>query len=242
MQPPLHVLVVDDEEDVQWLFKQRFRRAIKAGRLVFHFAFSGEEALRYLKQAGAAGIVLVLSDINMPGMSCFEAAKRLQASHPDLPIVFLSAYWNDAFIEQAQGVGACGLMSKSEEPDILIDAIRTVVDGGVFLSEEVRSRFQEDPSSEGSPEKDNTPGAPVSAGATSGGKTRLSALTPREVDVLRWVGMGQSRKQMAAQLGISDNTVAVHTNRIMKKLDIHDRVGLARFAIKIGLSPLDESV
>ena len=52
--------------------------------------------------------------------------------------------------------------------------------------------------------------------------------------------MGQSRKQMAAQLGISENTVAVHTNRIMRKLDIHDRVGLARFAIKIGLSPLDE--
>lgn len=168
---------------------------------------------------------VIVMDINMPGMSCFEAAKRLKESHPDLPLMFLSAYWNDAFIEQAQGVSACGLLSKSDEPDLLIHAIRTVVDGGVFLSEEVRGRFESE-----SDEHD-----PVEAL-----KTKLSTLTPREVDVLRWVGMGQSRKQMAAQLGISENTVAVHTNRIMRKLDIHDRVGLARFSIKIGLSPLDE--
>lgn len=176
-----------------------------------------------LALAEANGFDVIIMDINMPGMSCFEAAKRLQTTHPDLPLVFLSAYWNDAFIEQAQGVGAVGLLSKSDEPDLLIKAIRTVVDGGVFLSDEVRGRFESE-----------------NGEAPDESKTKLSTLTPREVDVLRWVGMGQSRKQMAAQLGISENTVAVHTNRIMRKLDIHDRVGLARFAIKIGLSPLDE--
>jgi DNA-binding NarL/FixJ family response regulator len=176
-----------------------------------------------LALAEANGFDVIIMDINMPGMSCFEAGKRLQTSHPDLPLVFLSAYWNDAFIEQAQGVGAVGLLSKSDEPDLLIKAIRTVVDGGVFLSDEVRGRFESD-----------------NGDAPDESKTKLSTLTPREVDVLRWVGMGQSRKQMAAQLGISENTVAVHTNRIMRKLDIHDRVGLARFSIKIGLSPLDE--
>ena len=178
-----------------------------------------------LALAQANGFDVIVMDINMPGMSCFEAAKRLQVSHPDLPVVFLSAYWNDAFIEQAQGVGAVGLLSKSDEPDLLINAIRTVVDGGVFLSDEVRGRFESESANGDAPDES---------------KTKLSTLTPREVDVLRWVGMGQSRKQMAAQLGISENTVAVHTNRIMRKLDIHDRVGLARFAIKIGLSPLDE--
>lgn len=167
---------------------------------------------------------IMVMDINMPGMSVFEAAKRLQITNPELPLLFLSAYWNDAFIEQAQSVGAVGLLSKSDEPEVLIEAIRSVMDGSVILSEEVRGRFKEE-----------------SAGtAPDEHKTKLSTLTPREVDVLRWVGMGQSRKQMANQLGISENTVAVHTNRIMRKLDIHDRVGLARFAIKIGLSPLDE--
>lgn len=212
------VLLVDDHVIVRDSLARRLED--EPDLEVPHTAGDADEGLAL---AEANGFDVIVMDINMPGMSCFEAAKRLQTSHPDLPLVFLSAYWNDAFIEQAQGVGAVGLLSKSDEPDLLINAIRTVVDGGVFLSDEVRGRFESD-----------------SGEAPDESKTKLSTLTPREVDVLRWVGMGQSRKQMAAQLGISENTVAVHTNRIMRKLDIHDRVGLARFAIKIGLSPLDE--
>lgn len=212
------VLLVDDHVIVRDSLARRLED--EPDLEVPHTAGDADEGLAL---AEANGFDVIVMDINMPGMSCFEAAKRLQTSHPDLPLVFLSAYWNDAFIEQAQGVGAVGLLSKSDEPDLLINAIRTVVDGGVFLSDEVRGRFESD-----------------SGEAPDESKTKLSTLTPREVDVLRWVGMGQSRKQMASQLGISENTVAVHTNRIMRKLDIHDRVGLARFAIKIGLSPLDE--
>lgn len=176
-----------------------------------------------LKMALADGYHVVVMDINMPGMSCFEAARRIKEKQKELPLVFLSAFWNDTFIEQATGVGAVGLLSKSEPPERLIQAIRVVVDGGVFFSEEVRSRIRFDQSN---------PDDPTDI------RTRLNMLTPREIDVLRSVGMGQSRKDIGAALGISDNTVAVHTNRIMRKLDIHDRVGLARFAIKCGLSPL----
>lgn len=211
------VLLIDDHLIVRDSLARRLED--EPDLEVPHTAGDADEGLAL---AEANGYDVIVMDINMPGMSCFEAAKRLQTSHPELPVVFLSAYWNDAFIEQAQGVGACGLLSKSDEPDLLINAIRTVVDGGVFLSDEVRGRFESE------------------TGNADESKTKLSTLTPREVDVLRWVGMGQSRKQMAAQLGISENTVAVHTNRIMRKLDIHDRVGLARFSIKIGLSPLDE--
>ncbi|MEM6257749.1 MAG: response regulator transcription factor [Planctomycetota bacterium] len=212
------ILLIDDHVIVRDSLARRLED--EPDLEVPHTAGDADEGLAL---AQANGFDVIVMDINMPGMSCFEAAKRLQTSHPDLPVVFLSAYWNDAFIEQAQGVGAVGLLSKSDEPDLLINAIRTVVDGGVFLSDEVRGRFESETGD--SPDES---------------KTKLSTLTPREVDVLRWVGMGQSRKQMAAQLGISENTVAVHTNRIMRKLDIHDRVGLARFSIKIGLSPLDE--
>lgn len=214
------VLLIDDHVIVRDSLARRLED--EPDLEVPHTAGDADEGLLLAQDNGYDVIVM---DINMPGMSCFEAAKRLQVSHPDLPVVFLSAYWNDAFIEQAQGVGACGLLSKSDEPDLLINAIRTVVDGGVFLSDEVRGRFESETAEADNPDES---------------KTKLSTLTPREVDVLRWVGMGQSRKQMAAQLGISENTVAVHTNRIMRKLDIHDRVGLARFSIKIGLSPLDE--
>jgi len=214
------ILLVDDHVIVRDSLARRLED--EPDLEVPHTAGDADEGL---KLAEANGFDVIVMDINMPGMSCFEAGKRLQASHPDLPLVFLSAYWNDAFIEQAQGVGAVGFLSKSDEPDLLINAIRTVVDGGVFFSDEVRGKFESETGNGDPPDEF---------------KTKLSTLTPREVDVLRWVGMGQSRKQMAAQLGISENTVAVHTNRIMKKLDIHDRVGLARFSIKIGLSPLDE--
>lgn len=214
------VLLVDDHVIVRDSLARRLED--EADLAVPHTAGDADQAMQLVMDHDFDVIVM---DINMPGTSCFEAAKRLQITDPDLPLLFLSAYWNDAFIEQAQGVDAHALLSKSDEPELLIHAIRTVVDGGVYLSEEVRSRFQD---TADDPEHPDTL------------KTKLSTLTPREVDVLRWVGMGQSRKEMAVQLGISENTVAVHTNRIMRKLDIHDRVGLARFAIKIGLSPLDE--
>ena len=112
MQNPIHVLVVDDEEDVQWLFKQRFRRNIKAGRLAFHFVFSGEEALRYLKQDGTASIVLVLSDINMPGMTGLDLLRTIKQDFDGLPVHMITAYGNDETYRKALAYGADGYLTK----------------------------------------------------------------------------------------------------------------------------------
>jgi CheY-like chemotaxis protein len=87
----LKVLVVDDEEDVQWLFKQQFRREIRAGQISFHFAFSGEEALTYMRSVGRAQIVLVFSDINMPGMTGLELLKHLRDEFGNLPVHMITA-------------------------------------------------------------------------------------------------------------------------------------------------------
>ena len=112
MQTPIHVLIVDDEEDVQWLFKQRFRREIKAGRLVFHFAFSGEEALTYLRQEGAASVVLVLSDINMPGMTGLDLLRAIKQDFEGLPVHMITAYGNDETYRKALAYGADGYLTK----------------------------------------------------------------------------------------------------------------------------------
>ena len=112
MQTPIHVLIVDDEEDVQWLFKQRFRREIKAGRLAFHFAFSGEEALAYLRQEGAASIVLVLSDINMPGMTGLELLRTIKQDFTGLPVHMITAYGSDETYQKALAYGAYGYLAK----------------------------------------------------------------------------------------------------------------------------------
>ena len=112
MQTPIHVLIVDDEEDVQWLFKQRFRREIKAGRLVFHFVFSGEEALAYLRQEGAASVVLVLSDINMPGMTGLELLRTIKQDFTGLPVHMITAYGSDETYQKALDYGADGYLTK----------------------------------------------------------------------------------------------------------------------------------
>ncbi len=119
MQTTIHVLVVDDEEDVQWLFKQRFRREIKAGRLALHFAFSGEEALTYLKQEGGASIVLVLSDINMPGMTGLELLRLIKHDFTGLPVHMITAYGNDETYQKALAYGADGYLTKPLDFDQL---------------------------------------------------------------------------------------------------------------------------
>ncbi len=119
MQTPIHVLIVDDEEDVQWLFKQRFRREIKAGRLVFHFAFSGEEALAYLRREGAASVVLVLSDINMPGMTGLELLRLIKHDFTGLPVHMITAYGSDETYQKALAYGADGYLTKPLDFDQL---------------------------------------------------------------------------------------------------------------------------
>lgn len=106
------ILIVDDERDVEWLFRQRFRRELRRGELAFAFAFSGDEALRYLRDGGAAGLVLVLSDINMPGMTGLELLKHIKAEHPELKVVMITAYGDEHNHETALSYGADDYFTK----------------------------------------------------------------------------------------------------------------------------------
>ena len=115
MQAPtinILILVVDDEEDVQILFKQKFRKEIKKGLLYFDFALCAEDALNYLQQERAASVVLILSDINMPGMNGLELLKIIKAEYPDLKVFMLTAYSNDQNQQLAQEYGADDYLTK----------------------------------------------------------------------------------------------------------------------------------
>lgn len=118
-EPPRHdetatekILIVDDEQDVEWLFRQQFRRELRRGELAFAFAFSGAEALRYLRDGGAAGVVLVLSDINMPGMTGLELLKHIKAEHPELKVVMVTAYGDEHNHQTALSQGADDYFTK----------------------------------------------------------------------------------------------------------------------------------
>jgi len=88
----LLVLVVDDEPDVELLFRQQFRHDLRAGRFAMEFAQSGPAALQRLADATGVSIILILSDINMPGMSGLELLPKAKAARPDVPIVMITAY------------------------------------------------------------------------------------------------------------------------------------------------------
>lgn len=109
----MQVLVVDDEEDVRPLFEQRFRREIRAGELQFTFALSGEEALDYLHQHPQE-VVLILSDINMPGMSGLELLRRIRQEYASVPpaIMMITAYSDEENYQQAMQYGANDFLTK----------------------------------------------------------------------------------------------------------------------------------
>jgi CheY-like chemotaxis protein len=108
----LLILVVDDEPDVEALFRQQFRREIRAGRFVMDFAASAMQALDRIGTEGDATLILLLSDINMPGMTGLELLPRVKAIRPDLPIIMITAYGDAATLRRATEAGADGVFGK----------------------------------------------------------------------------------------------------------------------------------
>ncbi len=106
------ILVVDDEPDVEDLFRQQFRRDIRAGRFTMEFAESGDSALQKISDANAVPLILILSDVNMPGMSGLELLPKAKASRPDVPVIMITAYGDGDTRRRALEGGAEALLTK----------------------------------------------------------------------------------------------------------------------------------
>ena len=101
----LSILVVDDEADVAELFRQRFRREVREGRYQLHFAASGEEGLLRVAELGPE-LIVILSDINMPGMDGLTLLREIKQRRPELPVVMVTAYGDDERVRTAEHLGA----------------------------------------------------------------------------------------------------------------------------------------
>ena len=108
----LLILVVDDEPDVEVLFRQQFRRDLRANRFAMEFAQSAPMALQRITDAGDRSLILILSDINMPGMSGLELLPKAKAVRPDVPIIMITAYGDAETKRQALERGAEALLTK----------------------------------------------------------------------------------------------------------------------------------
>lgn len=163
---------------------------------------------------------LVVMDIDMPGMSSFEAARQIKESLPSTRVLFLSAYVQDGFISQALDVQACGYATKGGTPDVLLTCIRRVLAGKTCFAPDVENRLEID-------------AAGISLCACR--RSRIDLLTPREREILAYLAKGLSKKEIARVAAVSVKTVEHHCEHIMRKLEIHDRVELTRFAVREGL-------
>jgi CheY-like chemotaxis protein len=106
------VLVVDDEPDVAEMFRQRFRREARQGTYVLHFAASGEEALDKLADGVRPELIVILSDINMPGMDGLSLLREIKTRRPDLPVMMVTAYGDDERRRCARELGAFEFITK----------------------------------------------------------------------------------------------------------------------------------
>lgn len=163
---------------------------------------------------------LVVLDIDMPGLSPFSVARHIRDELPATRVVFLSAYLRDSYLAQALDANAAGYLVKDEPPEAIVQGLRRAGQGRVAFSPTVYARLSVGRGT-----------ATMSAAPAA----RLALLTPRELETLRYLANGLSRKEIARTMTISHKTVEQHCEHLMQKLDIHDRVDLARYAIREGL-------
>jgi CheY-like chemotaxis protein len=123
------ILVVDDEPDVEMLFRQQFRRDLRSGRFVMEFAHSAPEALQCISEARNASLILILSDINMPGMTGLELLPKAKAARPDVPVIMITAYGDAETKRKAMEGGAEALLTKPIDFVLLRNEIDTRVAG-----------------------------------------------------------------------------------------------------------------
>jgi len=211
------ILLVDDQEMMREALAQHL-----SSQMGFDVVASVSNHQLAIDAARETQPDIALLDIEVPGLDCFAAAREISEVSPGTRILFLSAFCRDHYIEQALEVNAVGYIVKGEEPTVLHRAIETTIQGGTYFSEEVESRLVLG-------ENGLTLAQP--------GSTRAASLTKREREILRYIAVGMSKKEVASLVDLSVRTVDAHVRNIMTKLDLHDRVELARFAIREGIAP-----
>ena len=183
-------------------------------------AGDGHEAVRLAQELSPDVVVM---DIAMPGLNGVEATRQILAARPATKVVILSLYSADRpLIADSFRVGASGYLPKEASVDELATAIRTVVQGKVYISPSVEKVVLEalrHPQSDGSV---------------------YWLLTPREREVLQELAEGHAMKQIAIHLDVSVKTVETHRRQIMDKLNLHSVAELTKYAIRQGLSTVDE--
>lgn len=176
---------------------------------------------------------IVILDIEMPGADSFEAADRLRHRFPSARVVFLSAHIRDGYIAAAYKCGALGYFAKSDDLEAIVQGLIEIAHnpaGAFVLGPKIREHCRPQQPTVSAFHSHNPHGAGLAP------PTPLESLSARELEVLRLIGKGRNRNQIASDLSRSAKTIDGHQVRIMRKLKISTRAELMRFAIREGLA------
>jgi DNA-binding NarL/FixJ family response regulator len=209
----IRVLLADDHALVRAGIRSLLERL--DGIEVVAEAGDGHETLRL---AGVHHPDVVLMDIGMPGLNGLEAAGRLAKEGSSSRVLILSMHTSEEYVLKALRSGAAGYLIKASAASELEAAIRAVARGETYLSPSV-SKYVVD----------------QYVRRTAADDEPLSALTPRQREILQMIAEGNTSKDIARKLELSHRTVETHRAQLMERLDVHDLAGLVLFAVRVGL-------
>jgi len=167
---------------------------------------------------------VVIMDISMPGLNGIDASRRIVADNPEVKIITLSIHSNRRFVSDMLKAGASGYVLKECLFDELVQAVRTVAAGDIYLSPRITGVVVDDY---------------VEHLSSETRRSKLAALSEREREVLQMLAEGKSTKNTALTLHVSPKTIESNRRRIMEKLDIHSVAELTKYAIREGLTSLE---
>jgi DNA-binding NarL/FixJ family response regulator len=225
------VLIVDDQKVVREGLVSLI--GLLPGITVVGAAIDGDDAIR---QTAELGPDVVLMDLNMPRCNGVEATERLRRLQPDVAVVVLTTYSDDAWVFAALQAGARGFLTKDAGADEILRAITDVAAGHAQLDPAVQRRLLEALSSgvrfavADNPAPSGAPRAPDTIAEPPDG------LSPREAEVLTHIAAGLSNAEIAAALYVSEATVKTHINHIFSKTGLRDRAQLVGYAFRNGLA------
>jgi DNA-binding NarL/FixJ family response regulator len=208
----IKVLLADDHSIV----RAGLRRIVEeSGDMeVIAEAADGRDAIRQVEKKKPDVVVV---DISMPGLDGLEVISRLNAGQPNLPVLVLTMHEEGQYVVRAIEAGAMGYITKQSAPEQLVNAIRKVLEGGRYLTDEA------------------TEALALRIARGSQGQTPLDSLSMREMQVLRRLALGNTNREIATTYGISIKTVDTYRSRLLKKLNLRNNAELSRFAIQNSL-------
>ena len=211
----IRLLLVDDHAVVRSGLKMLL--ANESNMEIVGEAANGAEAVA---RAGSVRPDVILMDIGLPDMTGIEAARAIKSLHPNVAIVALTIHEDEEYFFNMLDAGASGYVPKRAAPEELLTAIRTAAQGEVYLYPSLAKLLVKDY---------------LSQDRVAENKAVLDELTSREQEVLTHLADGASNEQIAAALVISPKTVERHRENIMRKLNLHSRAELVRYAIRKGI-------